>query len=95
MSRGKYLSLEEARESGKLDRFANEHPSKADRNDSNRLLNAMSQGVLEEAETSTPDRPQVPTEFEFDEVLSKMPTRYMHMGSRIERFSIDQNPSMP
>jgi len=27
MSRGKYLSLEEARKSGKLDRFAKEHPS--------------------------------------------------------------------
>ena len=26
MSRGKYLSLEEARKSGKLDQFAKEHP---------------------------------------------------------------------
>ncbi len=31
MSRGKYLSLEEARNMGRLKRFAKEHPSKADR----------------------------------------------------------------
>jgi hypothetical protein len=31
MSQGKYLSLEEARKSGKLDRFAQEHPSQTDR----------------------------------------------------------------
>ena len=31
MARGKYLSLEEARKMGKLDQFAKEHPSKADR----------------------------------------------------------------
>ena len=30
MSRGKYLSLEEARNMGKLKRFAKEHPSQAD-----------------------------------------------------------------
>jgi hypothetical protein len=30
MSRGKYLSPEEARKSGKLERFAKEHPSTAD-----------------------------------------------------------------
>ena len=30
MSRGKYLSLEEARNMGNLDRFAKEHPSHAD-----------------------------------------------------------------
>ncbi len=30
MSRGKYLSLEEARNAGKLDQFAKEHPSEAD-----------------------------------------------------------------
>lgn len=56
MSRGKYLSLEEARKSGDLDRFAKEHPSEANRGRFKRLLNAMSQGVLEEAETSKPDR---------------------------------------
>jgi hypothetical protein len=52
MSRGKYLSLEEARKTGKLDRFAKEHPSKADRDRFGRLLDAMSQGALEGAETS-------------------------------------------
>ena len=56
MSRGKYLSLEEARKSGDLDRFAKEHPMDADRDRFERLLDAMSQGVLEEAETSKPDR---------------------------------------
>jgi hypothetical protein len=55
MSRGKYLSLEEARKSGALVRFAKEHPMEADRNRFERLLDAMSQGVLEEAETSKPD----------------------------------------
>ena len=31
MSRGKYLSLEEARNAGKLEQFAKEHPSETDR----------------------------------------------------------------
>ncbi len=57
MSRGKYLSLEEARKSGTLDRFAKEYPLEADRDRFERLLEAMSQGVLEEEETSKPDRP--------------------------------------
>lgn len=56
MSRGKHLSLEEARERGKLDQFCAEHPSEADRVRFLKLLNLMSQGVLEEAETSEPDR---------------------------------------
>lgn len=56
MSRGKHLSLEEARNAGKLDQFCKEHPSKAERARFNALLTAMSQGVLEEAETSEPDR---------------------------------------
>jgi hypothetical protein len=56
MSRGKYLSLEEARKTNKLDHFADEHPSNADRDRFKRLLDAMSQGVLEEAETLKPDR---------------------------------------
>lgn len=56
MSRGKYLSLEEARKCGALDRFAKEHPLDADRDRFKRLLEAMSQGILEEAETSKPDR---------------------------------------
>jgi hypothetical protein len=56
MSRGKYLSLEEARRNGALARFAKEHPSKADRDRFERLLEAMSQGVLEGEETSKPGR---------------------------------------
>ncbi len=56
MSRGKYLSLEEARKSGDLKRFAKEHPMEGDRERFDRLLEAMSQGVLEEEETSKSDR---------------------------------------
>lgn len=44
MSRGKHLSLEEARKAGKLDRFAKEHPSKGDRKRFERLLNAIVHG---------------------------------------------------
>ena len=58
MSRGKHLSLEEARKSGKLDRFAMEHPSETDRGRFERLLDAMSRGVLEEEETSNSERPE-------------------------------------
>ncbi len=57
MSVGKYFSLEEARKTGKLDRFAKEHPSETDRDRFNRLLDAMSRGVLEAKETSRSDRP--------------------------------------
>jgi hypothetical protein len=57
MSRGKYLSLEEARKRGMLGRFAKEHPMEVDRDRFERLLAAMSQGVLEEEETSKPDHP--------------------------------------
>ena len=44
MARGKYLSLEEARKSGKLDRFCKEHPSVGDEGLFDRLLNAMAKG---------------------------------------------------
>ena len=44
MSRGKYLSLEEARRSKKLDRFAKEHPAEGDRNKFDTLLDAMAAG---------------------------------------------------
>lgn len=56
MSRGKFLSLEEARETGAFKQFCKEHPSQADRDRFLKLLSAMSQGVLEEPETSQPDR---------------------------------------
>lgn len=52
MSRGKYLSLEEARQSGAYKQFAKEHPSEADRERFLKLLIAMSQGALEGTETS-------------------------------------------
>jgi hypothetical protein len=57
MSRGKNLSLEEARKSGTLNRFAKEHPSEADRDRFLALLDAMSKGSLEGEETSQPDHP--------------------------------------
>lgn len=55
MSRGKYLSLEEARNTGKLEQFAKDHPSEADAPRFKSLLEAMSKGVLEASETSSPD----------------------------------------
>ena len=55
MSRGKYLSLEEARQKGQLDRFCKEHPSETDRARFEALLDAMSRGILEEEETSKQD----------------------------------------
>ena len=56
MSRGKFLSLEEARQSGDFKQFCKEHPLEADRARFLKLLTLMSQGALEEAETSKPDR---------------------------------------
>lgn len=41
MSTGKYISLEEARNDKKLDRFIKEHPSKADKKTFDTLLGAM------------------------------------------------------
>lgn len=52
MSRGKHLSLEEARQQDKLAQFAKEHPTEAERERFLALLDAMSQGVLEGEETS-------------------------------------------
>ena len=56
MSRGKHLSLEEARKTGKLDQFVKEHSSEAERERFFRLLDAMAKGVLEDKETSPSDR---------------------------------------
>lgn len=53
MSHGKYLSLEEARKSGKLKQFAREHPSQADERFP-KLLEAMAKGTLEAVGTSGP-----------------------------------------
>ena len=56
MSRGKYLSLEEARKSGTLDQFAKEHPIEdvhpQARLRFKRLLEAAAKGSLEAEETS-------------------------------------------
>ena len=41
MATGKYLSLEEARKQGKLDRFIKEHPSKGDKAQFEGLLDRM------------------------------------------------------
>lgn len=41
MSRGKHLSLEEAREKRALERFAKEHPSQADKARFEAVLGAM------------------------------------------------------
>ena len=41
MSRGKYLSLHEARKSGKLKQFAKEHPSKGDEKGFDELFEKM------------------------------------------------------
>lgn len=41
MARGKYLSLEEARKLGLLDRFCKEHPSEGDEEKFDHLLDAM------------------------------------------------------
>lgn len=44
MARGKYLSLEEARKQSSLDQFCKEHPSVGDREQFDRLLDAMAHG---------------------------------------------------
>ena len=52
MSVGKYLSLEEARKKGKLDRFVKEHPSKAKKKDFDALLDAMTKNSPKAGQTS-------------------------------------------
>ena len=44
MARGKYLSLEEGRKQGRLDRFCKEHPSEGDEKTFDDLLEAMAEG---------------------------------------------------
>lgn len=55
MARGKKLSLEEARRTGQMERFWEEHPSEADRERFEALLDVMSQGVSAVEETLLPD----------------------------------------
>lgn len=52
MSTGKYISLEEARKKGLLDRFIKEHPSKAKKKDFDTLLGAMSKSSPKAGRTS-------------------------------------------
>ncbi len=47
MSRGKHLSLEEARKLGLVKQFAREHPNEADAERFERLLEAMEKGEKE------------------------------------------------
>jgi hypothetical protein len=54
MSRGRYLSLEEARKHGTLDRFCKEHPNTTNGSRFRTLLSAMSRGRREDAGTSAP-----------------------------------------
>ena len=44
MSRGKHLSLSEARKKGQLERFAKEHPAIGDRDAFDKVLKAMASG---------------------------------------------------
>lgn len=44
MSRGRHLSLSEARKSGQLNRYAREHPSTGDAEVFDKLLEAMASG---------------------------------------------------
>ncbi len=54
MARGKYLSLEEARKLGKLDRFAKEHPSTGNAEAFDDLLDAMAKGEPPTSQTGKP-----------------------------------------
>jgi hypothetical protein len=53
MSRGKYLNLDEARKSGRLDRFAKEHPSEGNQGRFDRLFEEMSK-TIEVGVTASP-----------------------------------------
>jgi len=53
MSRGKYLSLEEARKKGQLDRFCKEHPSTGDKEGFDRILDGLIKNPSKASETSS------------------------------------------
>lgn len=55
MSRGKHLSLEEARKNGLLDQFAREHPNETDAERFERLLKAMANGISESKNGGKPE----------------------------------------
>ncbi len=52
MSRGKYLSLEEARKADQLEQFAKEHPSEGDETQYDRVFERMAKAEKEK----TPDK---------------------------------------
>ncbi len=55
MGRGKHLSLEEARNSGKLKQFAKEHPSEADAERFTQLLDLACKSPPKSSQTSSED----------------------------------------
>ena len=56
MSRGKYLSLPEARKKKLFDRFAKEHPSEGDAKELARIIGEMSK-TTESADQTEPPEP--------------------------------------
>jgi hypothetical protein len=60
MSRGKYLSLPEARKKRQLDRFAKEHPSEGDAEQFESLLGRMSkpEAKTPESDDQTSKKPE-------------------------------------
>ncbi len=57
MARGKYLSLEEARNMGKLKQFAKEHPSDGNERVFDALFGRMTKTTSEDGQTSSEDDP--------------------------------------
>ena len=55
MSKGKYYSLEEARQKNDLEGFAKAHPSKGNRSLFNKLLDAMAKKPSKASRTSKKD----------------------------------------
>lgn len=55
MSRGKYLSLPEARKKKQLNRFADEHPSEGDAEEMERILRGMAKKP-ESADQTSPKK---------------------------------------
>jgi hypothetical protein len=58
MSRGKYLSLPEARKKKQLDRFAKEHPSEGDAEKLDKLIGGMSKTPGSAGQTSKKPKPR-------------------------------------
>lgn len=55
MSRGKYLSLPEARKKKQFDRFAKEHPSEGDSKELDRIIGGFSKTPESTDQTSRPE----------------------------------------